>query len=302
MQVDQVCAPLRSGAHAARENVSMDIKPLWTCQHIRLKGCREGAMIYTINDTYIGRALDKYGEISRDEVLFLQQLTRPGMTVLEVGANIGVFTVPLARFVHPGGRVIAFEPQRIMYQMLCGNIALNAIDNVVAHNCAAGRSSGSVAVPSVDYSKPGNFGAVSLARSSQGDIVPLVTIDSLALPSCHLIKVDVEGMELDVLEGASSTLRQFRPLLYVENDQPEKSPPLIAYLLALDYRLYWLEPPLYRSDNFFGDAENIFESAVSADMVCVPRSGPLAITVKNCVEITSPDAKRPGGYSRAPTS
>jgi FkbM family methyltransferase len=186
--------------------------------------------------------------------------------------------------------------------MLCGNLALNAIDNVVAHNSAAGRSSGSVAVPSVDYGKPGNFGAVSLARSSQGEIVPLVTIDSLALPSCHLIKVDVEGMELDVLEGASSTLRQFRPLLYVENDQPEKSPPLIAHLLALDYRLYWLEPPLYRSDNFFGDAENIFESAVSADMVCVPRTGPLAITVKNCVEITSPDAKRPGGYSRAPTS
>jgi FkbM family methyltransferase len=189
-----------------------------------------------------------------------------------------------------------------VYQMLCGNLALNAIDNVVAHNSAAGRSSGSVAVPSVDYGKPGNFGAVSLARSSQGEIVPLVTIDSLALPSCHLIKVDVEGMELDVLEGASSTLRQFRPLLYVENDQPEKSPPLIAHLLALDYRLYWLEPPLYRSDNFFGDAENIFESAVSADMVCVPRTGPLAITVKNCVEITSPDAKRPGGYSRAPTS
>jgi FkbM family methyltransferase len=173
------------------------------------------------------------------------------MTVLEVGANIGVFTVPLARFVHPGGRVIAFEPQRIMYQMLCGNLALNADDNVVAHNSAAGRSSGSVAVPSVDYGKPGNFGAVSLARSRQGEIVPLVTIDSLALPSCHLIKVDVEGMELDVLEGASSTLRQFRPLLYGENDQPEKSPPLIAYLLALDYRLYWLEPPLYRSDNFF---------------------------------------------------
>src|SRR5262249_50910351 len=200
MQVDQVRVLLRSGAHATRENVSMDVKPLWTCQHIRLKQCREGAMIYTINDTYIGRA-----------------------------------------------------------------------------HCAAGRSTGSIAVPSVDYSKPGNFGAVSLARSSQGETVPLVTIDSLALPSCHLIKIDVEGMEIDVLEGAKNTLQQFRPLLYVENDQPEKSPPLIAHLLAQDYRLYWLEPPLYRSDNFFGDAENIFESAVSADMVCVPRTGPLAI-------------------------
>src|SRR5262249_9106708 len=86
MQVDQVRVLLRSGAHATRENVSMDVKQL--C-HIRLKQCREGAMIYTINDTYIGRALDKYGEISRDEVLFLQQLTRPGMTVLEV-ARISV--------------------------------------------------------------------------------------------------------------------------------------------------------------------------------------------------------------------
>src|SRR5215468_2239346 len=292
MQVDQVRVLLRSGAHATRENVSMDVKPLWTCQHIRLKQCREGAMIYTINDTYIGRALDKYGEISRDEVLFLQQLTRPGMTVLEVARisvssrcrSVGSFT--------PAAGSLLFEPQRIMYQMLCGNLALNAIDNVI----------GSIAVPSVDYSKPGNFGAVSLARSSQGETVPLVTIDSLALPSCHLIKIDVEGMEIDVLEGAKNTLQQFRPLLYVENDQPEKSPPLIAHLLAQDYRLYWLEPPLYRSDNFFGDAENIFESAVSADMVCVPRTGPLAITVKNCVEITSPDSKRPGGYSRAPTS
>src|SRR5262249_9002967 len=99
-----------------KQSLAMDTNPLWTCQHIRLKQCREGAMLYTVNDTYIGRALDKYGEISRDEVLFLQQLTRPGMTVLEVGANIGVFTVPLARFVHPGGRVIALDPQRIINQ------------------------------------------------------------------------------------------------------------------------------------------------------------------------------------------
>src|SRR5260370_7779425 len=110
----------------------MDTKALWTCQHIRLKHCREGAMIYTINDTYIGRALDKYGEISRDEVLFLQQLTRPGMTILEVGANIGFFTVPLARFVGPGSKAIAFEPQRTIFQLLSANLSPTPIDNVFA--------------------------------------------------------------------------------------------------------------------------------------------------------------------------
>src|SRR5947209_19116147 len=61
--------------------------------------CREGALIYNINDVLIGRALDKYREISRGEIIFLSQLIHPGMTVIEVGANIGVLTVPFARLV-----------------------------------------------------------------------------------------------------------------------------------------------------------------------------------------------------------
>src|SRR5260370_29190698 len=138
-----------------------------------------------------------------------------------------------------------------MFQTRCGTLALNAIDNVFAQRRAVGQTTVPITVPSVDYAKPGNFGAVSLAGSREGEIVPLVTIDSLALPSCHLIKIDVEGMELDVLEGATGTLQQLRPLLYVENDQPAKSPPLIAHLLALDYRLYWLEPPPLRSAHLF---------------------------------------------------
>ena len=58
---------------------------------------------------FIGRALDKYGEISRGEIMFLCQLIRPGMTVVEVGANISLITVPFARLVAPGGKVIAFR-------------------------------------------------------------------------------------------------------------------------------------------------------------------------------------------------
>jgi hypothetical protein len=125
-----------------RETVAM--KALWEERHVRLKRCREGAMIYNANDRFIGRALDKYGEISPDEVRFLRQLIGPGMTVVEVGANIGILTVPFAKLVQPGGMVIAFEPQRIIYQMLCGNIAINAIENVIAYNMAVGRRSGSI--------------------------------------------------------------------------------------------------------------------------------------------------------------
>jgi FkbM family methyltransferase len=210
-----------------------------------------------------------------------------------VGANIGVLTVPFARLVRPGGKVVTFEPQRIIYQMLCGNLALNAIDNVVAHNSAAGRTVGFITVPPIDYAHPGNFGGVSVGACTEGETVPLVTIDSLALPRCDFMKIDVEGMELAVLEGASKTLHSFHPRLYVENDRLEKSPALIEHLLALDYRLYWHIPWLYNSDNFFGDQENIFQGIVSDNMVAIPRTGPLSITVQGLIEITSKDAKSP---------
>jgi FkbM family methyltransferase len=191
------------------EEIAVDKGALWTCQHVRLKQCRDGALIYNINDFFAGRGLDKYGEVGHGTVRFLSQLIRPGMTILEVGANIGIFTLPLARFVRPGGKVIAFEPQRIIYQMLCGNIALNAIDNIIAHNSAVGCATGSITVPPVEYAQPGNFGGVSMATAGAGEIVPLVTIDSLALPECDFIKIDVEGMELDVLEGARTAFNNF---------------------------------------------------------------------------------------------
>ena len=271
--------------------IGLNNKTLWAERHIRLKRCREGALIYNINDWYIGRALDKYGEISRGEALFLSQVIRPGMTVVEVGANIGLLTVPFARFVAPGGKVIAFEPQRIVYQMLCGNIALNALDNVFAHNTAVGRAPGSISVPPVNYEQPGNFGGVELGRSATGEPVPLVTIDSLALERCDFMKIDVEGMELDVLVSAAETLRRFRPRLYIENDRVEKSPALIEHLFALDYRLYWHTPFLYRTDNFFGDQENIFPGIVSDNVIALPREGQLSIV--DLIEITSKDARVP---------
>ncbi|HEY7299470.1 MAG TPA: FkbM family methyltransferase [Xanthobacteraceae bacterium] len=263
---------------------------LWEQWPIRLKRCRQGAMLYNINDTYIGRALDSYGEISRGEAELFGQLLRPSMTAVEIGANIGVHTIALARFVGPQGSVVAFEPQRIVFQMLCANLALNALTNVTAYQSAAGRAPDFLMVPRLDYAKPGNFGGVSLGSAEQGERVSVVTIDSLALPSCELLKIDVEGMERDVIEGAMNTIQKFRPRMYVENDRAEKSRALINRLLGLDYRLYWHLPPLFNCDNFFGEKENVLGNVVSINMLCIPRSGSLSLTVHGLREITSEDA------------
>jgi hypothetical protein len=145
-------------------------------------------------------------------------------------------------------------------------------------------------VPGIDYSQAGNFGGVSLGSAENGELATVVTIDSLNLPSCQFIKIDVEGMERDVIEGAMSTIQKFRPRLYVENDRAGKSRALINRLLGLDYRLYWHLPSLFSSDNLFGEKENVLGNVVSVNMLCIPRLGPLSLTVRGLREITSEDA------------
>jgi FkbM family methyltransferase len=267
----------------------MDTDTLWECGTTRLRRCREGVLMYNINDRFIGQALDRYGEISRGEAALFAQLVRPGMIAVEAGANIGILTVPLARLVGPGGGVVAFEPQRMVHQMLCGNLALNAISNVTVYQAAVGSQPGSINVPPVDYAAVGNFGGVSLGGAA-GETVPLHIIDELYLQRCEFIKIDVEGMECEVLQGAAQTMRRFRPRLYVENDRVDKSPDLIEHLFSLDYRLYWHLPPLFEPDNYFGNPENVFGNIVSVNMVCLPRSGPLSMVAHGLCEITSPAA------------
>jgi FkbM family methyltransferase len=246
-------------------------------------------MMFYANDHYIGRSLDLYGEFSEGEIEFFKQVVRPGMTVVDVGANIGAHTVYFSKAVGARGRVFAFEPQRVLHQILCGNIALNACTNVTAVHAGLGAESGSVAVPAIDYALGGNFGGMALGERKSGEPVPLHTLDSYSLVSCDFVKIDVEGMERDVLEGAKSVLAEHRPILYVENDRVEKSEGLIGWLMTNGYRLYWHLPPLFNGKNHFARNENVFGRTVSVNMLCIPRSNP--INVKNFREITSPEQK-----------
>jgi FkbM family methyltransferase len=246
--------------------------PLIEAGSIRLKPCRHGHMAYLTTDMYIGQSLDRYGEFSEGEIELFRQVVRPGQTVLEIGANLGAHTVFLAKTVGSQGVVHAFEPQRVVFQVLCANVALNGLGNVFAHQAAVGRAPGTITVPRLDYAARQNFGGLSLGTWQSGETVPLITVDSLDLLACNVMKIDVEGMEGDVIAGAERTIRRFRPVLYLENDREDKSAALIAQLLALDYRLYWHLPPLFNPQNYFGVAENIFGGIVSANMLGLPRS------------------------------
>lgn len=233
---------------------------------------REGYTVYNHHDIYIGQAIERYGEYSLAEAEVLTALVRPGAVVVEAGANIGVHTQALARAVGSEGFVYAYEPQRIVFQTLCANLALNSLMNVDARHAALGREPGYVRIPDIDYARPDNFGGISLERFSQGRKVRIVVLDEdVETERLDLLKVDVEGMELEVLEGAGKLIRRFRPVLYVENDRQEKSEALIAHLLGLNYRLYWHFPPLFNENNFYRNPQNTLGNVVSVNMLCVPR-------------------------------
>ena len=129
-------------------------------------------MLYNLNDTYIGTMLDLYGEFSEGEDDLFRQVLHPGMTAVEVGANIGAHTLFIAQCVGPRGRVLAFEPQRIIFQILCANLALNGIEHVDAHWAAVGEKAGHIRVPRLDSSKSNNFGGLSIGGYEHGDLCP----------------------------------------------------------------------------------------------------------------------------------
>jgi FkbM family methyltransferase len=192
----------------------------------------------------------------------------------------------LAQLAGPAGLVIAFEPQRIVYQILCGNLAINSIPNVLCFQEAVGSQLGQIIVPNLDYGQEGNFGGLALGGYQQGEPVRVITLDSLNLDRCRFIKIDVEGMEQDVLQGAVATIARHRPLMYVENDRQEKSAGLVSYINSLGYKMFWHLPPIFDPNNYRGNSQNVFGHVVSVNMLCVPSEVPY--DVKNFVPVEAP--------------
>jgi FkbM family methyltransferase len=235
---------------------------------VRLTQTRHGLMLYPAEDIFIGPSLEAYGEYSPEEGRMFELLLRPGDVVLEVGANIGAHTLLLAQAVGPAGRVHAIEPQRRLFQMLCGNLALNDVRNVHARQLGLGAAPEMLWVSTPATGTAANFGGVCLLPQGE-EAVDVVTLDDLRLERLDLIKVDVEGMEEAVLRGGLDTIRRLRPKLYVENDRADKSAPLISLIRDLGYRIWWHLPGLYSPENYRGASHNIFEATyVSVNMLC----------------------------------
>lgn len=236
---------------------------------VELTESRYGPMLFPPKDQYVGRSFKEYGEFSQGEMDLFTHFIDTGAIVLDIGANIGAHTVPLAQLVGAAGVVVAFEPQPTLHKILCANLVLNSVPNVLTYAMALGSCEGECLIPILDYSQPNNFGGIGMDMVQEGEAVPLTTLDSFQLERVDFIKLDVEGFESKVLEGAAETIARCRPIMYIENDRADKSEELIQRLFDMDYRLWWHTPPLYSPTNFKGRQENFFPRILSINMLAI---------------------------------
>jgi FkbM family methyltransferase len=239
--------------------------------HVAVRQCRHGLFAYNVNDMYIGRSLDVYGEWSEAELSLLFQVLKPGDVVVDAGANVGTHTVAFAKRVTASGAVIAFEPQRLTFQLLCANVALNALVNVTCVNAAVGDARGQVRIPALDPGVANNFGALRSDGHEHGDLIDTARIDDLKLARCNLIKIDVEGMEARVLAGARQTIAAHRPVLFVENNSEERSHAVLQLLDDLGYGCWWHIAVAYNPENYFGNGHELFGGYREANVLCFPK-------------------------------
>ena len=154
-----------------------------------------------------------------------------GVVAIDCGANVGVHTIEWSKTMHGWGSVIAFEAQERIYYALAGNIAINNCLNATAFHAAAGSACGEMRIPNVNHLIPSSFGSLELVQSQRNEFigqavdysgpnsssVRVISIDSLQLNRLDLVKIDVEGMEFDVLEGARQTILAHKPILCIES-------------------------------------------------------------------------------------
>lgn len=190
----------------------------------RQDGCGVGAQLME-NGAYDPIEVQQLSRV----LLEKRRLCGDGVVAVDCGANVGVHTVEWGRLMYQWGSVLSFEAQERLYYALAGNVALNNLFNVKAVYAAIGNKKGEWKISCPDYTIPSSYGSFELKQSDRNEFigqtidyskkettVPLVTLDQFHLTRCDLLKMDVEGMEAEVIEGAWATINTHKPVLCIE--------------------------------------------------------------------------------------
>jgi FkbM family methyltransferase len=166
----------------------------------------------------IERDFMEFGCYDPHSLKLISQVVGPGFACMDIGANVGTFSLPMARYVSPGGRIIAVEPGPSQLERLKFNIKLNpSLETLIEVHELAFSDHEHVLFWKEESGNPGN----AAFNPSDGIRMEMTTLDLFAtahgLQRLDFIKIDVEGMELEVLTGAEQSLESLAPMIYYES-------------------------------------------------------------------------------------
>ncbi|WP_339745385.1 FkbM family methyltransferase [uncultured Maricaulis sp.] len=240
---------------------------------------RHGLFAHYESDACIGASLRQYGEWAESEISQIRQYLKSGSFVIDVGANVGTHSVAFAQHVGSEGFVISVEAQPEVHVLLASNIVMNQMQGrVVALNAlASSKQNVSPYVASPDKNSE-NFGAESFTVEREAVVskravmtsLPVIRIDDMNLIRCDLIKIDVEGMELDVLNGSVETIKRHNPIIYFEQNSDRNFAEIHSMLNKIGYKLYWHVSNPFNTSNFQNNTVNIFGGAVELNVLALP--------------------------------
>jgi FkbM family methyltransferase len=183
----------------------------------------EGIIILNKQDVAVSGAI-AFGLFERTELEHFRKIIKPGMTVIDIGANIGLYTVIAAKLVGPEGKVFAYEPEDDNYEILKKNIEINKLSNVIPLKTALAEKVGAADL----YLDLNNRGHHSFANSGKAEKVIRVETDTLDhslgkyhISNVNVIKMDIEGAEGLAFQGMSMTIAQSPDLMILTEFYPE---------------------------------------------------------------------------------
>lgn len=244
-----------------------------------MKSCQTayGPCKFYGKDMFIGRSLYAYGEWGGEEASVIAHLAvSGGGLALDVGANIGFMSMAM---LAAGCNVMAFEPQPALCDLLLENTS--PWNTALVMPFALSDFNGKSTMPRIRYGEKGNYGGLALGQRSELGVIEVEcrTLDSFLdslkttrnVEKVGFIKIDVEGHETAVLRGARQTILLDRPIMYIEDDRPDKSLHLQEMIKGMGYTIERHYPRLFRENNFAGNPVNIWGQDYSShNLICRP--------------------------------